>query len=163
MGDTLLLPANVQTAEETMETIRTHEQRQVHVLVEVFGGRFLLQKGRDGKWNSGAFGNVGLNESVATAAIRALKKDLGLSARPTELREISMIGPSKESDNKPVTLFSYLMNPEKEALKLDVGKVNEAVMDKLMAIVEDVKEHRDEYSPIFVQVFNIFLALERKI
>ena len=48
-------------------------------------------------------------------------------------------------------------------MKLDSKEVDEIVIDKFIDIVEDVQKYRCEYSPAFVELFNVFLAMEKGI
>lgn len=140
--------------------------RAVHVFVEIFGGKFVLQKKAKrtenaGKWSSSVSGHVRYNESYEEAAVRETKEELGLNVSSKELHRIAKIPPSLENGGEFVTLFTYLMDPEEEEIKLESDEVEELVTCKLEDIIEDVEKNRAEYSPAFVEAFNIFLVLEK--
>ena len=140
--------------------------RAIHVLVEVFGGLFILQKKskgteNGGKWSSAVSGHVRYSEGYEEAAIREMNEELGIKADRRDLNKIAKIGPSKKTDNEFVTIFTYLMDPRNEKLKLDEKEVDEIVVSKLSDVIEDVEAHIDEYSPAFIEVFNAFLSLEK--
>ena len=142
--------------------------RSVHVFVEVFGGLFILQKkaaGTEnaGKWSSSASGHVRCGESYKKAAVRELEEEIGLKVDEEELCEIVKVSPSIANGNEFSTLFTYLMDPREEDLELDQVEVDEIVIGALIDVIGDVEKHRDEYSPAFVELFNIFLALEKGI
>lgn len=134
---------------------------QVHIFVELFGGRFLLRKGikDDSKWCAAAFGDVKGVESYEKAAIRALQDDLGLEALHGDLDKIAAISPGVS--DKHITLFTYLMDQKREELKLDTKKVGEVVASDLADVIADVEGHKDDYAPVFIETFNIFLALAK--
>lgn len=140
--------------------------RSVHVLVEVFGGLFILQKKakgteNEGRWSSAVSGHVRYTENYEAAAIREMEEELGIKADRKDLNKIAKIGPSKKTGNEFVTIFTYLLDPENEKLKLDPKEVDEVVISKLMDVIGDVEIHIDEYSPAFIEVFNTFLSLEK--
>lgn len=142
--------------------------RSVHVFVEVFGGKFLLQKKskgteNSGKWSSAVSGHVRYKEDYVDAAIREADEELGLAINAAELHKVTKMPPSAINGYEFSTLFTYLMDPETEKITLDPTEVDEIAINKLMDVVNDVEKHRDEYSPAFVELFNIFLALERGI
>lgn len=142
--------------------------RSVHVFVEVFGGKFLLQKKsketeNGGKWSSAVSGHVRYKEGYVDAAIRESDEELGLTMLPEELHKITKMPPSMVNGYEFSTLFTYLMDPMTEKLTLDSTEVDEIVIARLFDVINDVEKHRDEYSPAFVELFNIFLALERGI
>lgn len=142
--------------------------RAVHVFVEVFGGKFIIQKKavgteNGGTWSSAASGHVRFNETYKSAAIRELEEEIGLKIGKERLRKIIKAPPSFANSNEFVTLFTCLIDPEKENLKLDSKEVDEIVIAKFIDIVEDVQKYRCEYSPAFVELFNVFLAMEKGI
>lgn len=140
--------------------------RSVHVFVEVFGGLFVLQKkavGTEnaGKWSSSASGHVRCGESYKEAAVRELEEEIGLKIDAEELCEIVKVSPSATNGYEFSTLFTYLMDPKEEELELEPSEVDEIVIGALIDVIWDVEKYRDEYSPAFVELFNIFLALEK--
>lgn len=142
--------------------------RAVHIFVEVFGGWFILQKKaaeteNGGKWSSSVSGHVRCDESYEEAAIRELDEEIGLKVKKDDLQKVMKIPPSDKNTNEFVTLFTYLMDPDQEDLKLDANEVDEVIIGKLADIIGDVEKHKNEYSPAFVDLFNKFLALERGI
>ena len=142
--------------------------RSVHIFVEIFGGRFVLQKKaarteNGGKWSSAASGHVRYSESYEEAAMRELEEEIGLKIEEEELHKVMKASPSHENGNEFVTLFTYLMDPKEEDLALESDEVDEIVINKLLDVVKDVENYRNEYSPAFVELFNKFLALEKGI
>jgi isopentenyldiphosphate isomerase len=142
--------------------------RSIHIFVEVFGGKFLLQKKSKGtenagRWSSAVSGHVRYKEGYIDAAIREADEELGLAISTVELHKVTKMPPSAINGYEFSTLFTYLMDPETEKLTLDPTEVDEIVIARLMDVVNDVEKHRNEYSPAFVELFNIFLALERGI
>lgn len=140
--------------------------RSVHVLIEVFGGLFILQKKsegteNEGKWSSAVSGHVRYGEGYEEAAIREMDEELGIKADRKDLNKLAKIGPSKNTGNEFVTIFTYLMDPKNEKLKLNEKEVDEIVISKLPDVIEDIAAHTDEYSPAFIEVFNTFLSLEK--
>jgi isopentenyldiphosphate isomerase len=140
--------------------------RSVHVFVEVFGGLFILQKKavsteNGGKWSSAASGHVRCGESYKIAAVRELKEEIGLKADEEELNEVVKVSPSIANGNEFSTLFTYLMDPREEELELDQNEVDEIVICPLIDIIGDIEKYKDEYSPAFIELFNIFLAVEK--
>lgn len=140
--------------------------RAVHVLVEVFGGLFILQKKsegteNEGKWSSAVSGHVRYGESYEAAAMREMNEELGIKADQKDLNKIAKIGPSRNTDNEFVTIFTYLMDPNNEELRLNKEEIDEVVISELSSVIEDVVDHTDEYSPAFIEVFNTFLSLEK--
>jgi isopentenyldiphosphate isomerase len=142
--------------------------RTVHVLVEVFGGNFLLQKKAEGvkkyggKWSSAVSGYIRHTEGCREAAIRELNEGLGLKVKQEDIYKITIVSPSKNNSNEFISVFTYLMDP-KEELHLNKKKISEVVIDKLQNIIKDVKSYRNEYAPDFVEVLNMFLVLEKGI
>lgn len=140
--------------------------RAVHVLVEVFGGRFILQKKAEGtenagKWSSAVSGHVRYNESYEEAAVRETKEELGLSISSKDLHRVVKAPPSPENGGEFVVVYTYLMDPSKEEIILESDEVEEAITCRLNDIIKDVDECTDEYSPAFIEVFNLFLTLEK--
>jgi isopentenyldiphosphate isomerase len=140
--------------------------RSVHVLIEVFGGLFVLQKKskgteNEGRWSSAVSGHVRYGESYEGAAIREMEEELGIKAELRDLNKLAKIGPSNNTGNEFVTIFTYLLDPKNEKLKLNEKEVNEIVKSKLPDVIEDIEANMDEYSPAFIEVFNTFLSLEK--
>lgn len=140
--------------------------RSVHVFVEVFGGLFILQKKaasteNGGKWSSSASGHVRCGESYREAAVRELEEEIGLEIDGEELCKITKVFPSIANGSEFSTLYTYLMDPKEEELTLDPSEVDEIVIGALIDVIWDVEKYKDEYSPAFVELFNIFLALEK--
>jgi isopentenyldiphosphate isomerase len=140
--------------------------RAIHILVEVFGGKFLIQKKaihteNGGKWSSAVSGHVRSGETYAEAAIREAKEELGLEINEKDLHEIAKLPPSEATANEFVTIFSYLMDPKKEEVSLLSGEVDEIIICPLNDLISDVDKNRSSYSPAFIEAFNMFLALEK--
>jgi isopentenyldiphosphate isomerase len=140
--------------------------RAVHVLIEIFGGRLIIQKKaahteNGGKWSSSASGHVRANETYEEAAIRETKEELGLELDRSDLDEITKIAPSEATGNEFVTLYYYLMDPENEKIDLSSDEVDEVIICPLGNVIDDVDTNGEEYSPAFIAVFNKFLTLEK--
>lgn len=141
--------------------------RGVHVFIEVFGGRFILQKKANrpdienaGKWSSAVSGHVRFNESYESAAVRETYEELNLLPSSSELKKIFKDFPTEENGFEFVVLFSYLLDPRKEYPKIS-PEVEEIAIVPLHILIKDIDEHRDKYSPVFVSLFNKFLVLEK--
>lgn len=138
--------------------------RSSHVLIESFGGGFMLQKKAKGtenadKWSSSASGHVRCGETYEAAAIREAKGDLGITIIEEDFAKITKVQPCKETDNEFITLYSYLID-ESEIIDLNVEEVDSIITCSLKEIVEDISLNRDRYSPTFIYLLNIYLSLE---
>jgi len=138
--------------------------RSVHIFVEMFGGKFILQKKamnteNGGKWSSAASGHVRYGETYGAAAMRELEEEIGLKADAGDLQRITKISPSHSNGNEFITLYTYLMDPENESLKLQSDEVDGVAIRSLVDVIEDVCGYKDEYSPAFVELFYTFLNL----
>ena len=141
--------------------------RGVHLFIEVFGGKFLLQKKANrpdienaGKWSSAVSGHVRFNESYESAVLRESLEELQLLINPAEMRHILKDFPTEKNGFEFVRLFSYLLDPKKEFPKIS-EEVDEIAIVPLAFLIIDVHRHSDSYSPVFVDLFNKFLVLEK--
>lgn len=133
---------------------------ETHVLVEVFGGRFLLQRGQDDKWRSGAFIASTSTENSVKSAIKALHKDIGIDApRKSDLQKLTVF----RASSCCASIFTYLMDLREEIVRPDPEKVKEITIAKLEDVIEDMHNYKHHYDPLFTQIFNIFLTLEKGI
>ena len=137
--------------------------RAVHIIVEAFFARLVLQKKAKGtenagKWSSGVSGHVRFNESYKEAAIREAKEELGLEIDPDELHKIVKMPPSDNNGGEFVMIYTYLINPEEEVLKVNSTEIDEIVIGKMFDLIVDIENHKDDYSPAFVEIFNVCLA-----
>lgn len=148
-----------------------HEQkllhRGVHLFIEVFGGKFVLQKKANrpdienaGKWSSAVSGHVRYNESYTTAAVREAMEELNLLVNPSDMRKIYKDFPTHENGFEFVTLFSYLLDPKKEFPRIS-HEVEEIAIVPLDFLINDIERDRKKYSPVFVSLFNKFIVLEK--
>ncbi len=141
--------------------------RGIHVLVEVFGGRFLIQKKaahteNGGKWSSAVSGHVRSTETYEKAAIREAKEELGIDISESELHFIARSRACKETGNELIRVFTYLLDPDNEDLTIS-DEIDEIIICSREDLIKDVKKNSDRYSPAFIYVFNIFLTLEQKL
>jgi isopentenyldiphosphate isomerase len=133
--------------------------RGVHIFVEGFKGRFVVQKKaahteNGGKWSSSASGHVQFGETYRQAAVRELKEELGLDeASEHDLMEVCKMSPYKESANEFVVLFLYLMSPD-EKISLGSDEVDGLIVCPRKDLMKDVEENMDDYSPVFVELLN---------
>jgi isopentenyldiphosphate isomerase len=141
--------------------------RGVHVFIEVFGGRFVLQRKANkpgienaGTWSSAVSGHVRFNESYESAAIRESMEELHLLLNPSDMRKILKDFPTEENGFEFVTLFSYLLDPKEEFPRIS-EEVEEIVVVPLDLLIKDITNNRKKYSPVFVSLFNKFLVLEK--
>ena len=153
------------TGKEDLHNLKEGEyHRAVHVFVEVYGGRFLMQlkapgTENEGKWSSSVSGHVRAGESFEKAAIRETEEELGLVINSSDLERIALINPCGETGDEFVTLYTYLMDDDTELLKINKDEVTEVLIWKLDDMVRDVDENKALYSPAFIILLNIFLEL----
>jgi isopentenyldiphosphate isomerase len=141
--------------------------RGIHVFIEVFGGRFVIQKKANkpgienaGTWSSAVSGHVRFNESYESAAIRESMEELNLLLDSSEMKQILKDFPTEENGFEFVTLFSYLLDPSKEYPRIS-EEVEEIAIVPLDLLIKDITNNRKKYSPVFVDLFNKFLVLEK--
>jgi isopentenyldiphosphate isomerase len=139
--------------------------RGVHILVEVFKGRFLLQKKamhteNGGKWSSAVSGHVRSTETYKKAAIREAKEELGIDIEDSELHLLGKAGPCEDTNNEFVMIYTYLLDPDTEILTLS-DEVDEVITCSLDDVVEDVEKNPERYSPAFLHAFNVFIWAEK--
>jgi len=137
--------------------------RGVHVFIETFGGYFILQKKalhteNGGLLSSAVSGHVRHCETYKEAAIRETKEELGLDVDPLELEEITYIKPCSATGNEFVTLYSYLLDPKKELIKINESELDEVIIMPLQDVIKDVVELPERYSPAFKFLFDIFIT-----
>lgn len=149
------------------EALHSGNQRHrgVHVFIETFGRGFILQlKSKNsengGKWSSAVSGHVWHSETYRQAAMREAREELGLLMIKADLREILKITPCKETNNEFVTLFTYLLDREKEKIEPNIEEVESVMIAPLSDVIRNVKRDINEYSPAFVILFNRWLSFE---
>ncbi len=137
--------------------------RAAHIFIEVFKGKFMLQKKAEhtengGKWSSAVSGHVLASENYEEAAIREANEELGLEINREELVCVAEIGPESGITNGEfVKLFTYLLDPEAELIDLRSDEVDEIVIAPLDKVIEDVMRNENDYSPVFVELFDLFI------
>jgi len=137
--------------------------RGVHVFIEVFGGYFILQKKakhteNGGLLSSSVSGHVRYGESYIEAAIREAKEELGLTIDPFELEEVAYLQPCKETSNEFVKLYSYLLDPREEIIRINESELEGIIIMPFREIIDDVSSNPDKYSPAFRILLNIFIT-----
>lgn len=138
--------------------------RAAHVIVELYGGRMIIQKKgptteNAGKWSSAASGHVRAEESYQAAAKRELFEELGINAPIEELVEVGIIEACEKTSNEFVHVFSYLMDPDKESLRPDPDEVDAAAIISTNALFEDVYRNPTKYSEPFIIALNMFMNM----
>lgn len=150
-----------------------HENRLLHrcshLFIEVFGGKFVLQKKANkpdienaGKWSSSVSGHVRFNESYEAAVVREAFEELHLLIAQSEMRKILKDFPTEENGFEFTTLFTYLLDPRKELPRIS-EEVEEVAIVPLPVLIVDISRNRSRYSPVFVGLFNKFLSIEKGI
>ncbi len=140
--------------------------RAVHVFIEVFGGGFVIQKKaahteNAGKWSSAVSGHVRAGEAYHAAAVRETEEELGLKISDKDLIKVGKMHPSEATGNEFVVLYSYLLDPEKESISIGCDEVDELITCPINDMVKDVAYNGDKYSPAFVILLDLFLALRK--
>lgn len=140
--------------------------RAIHLLIEVFGGQFVIQKKAEhtengGKWSSAVSGHVRAEETYEQAAVREAKEELGLTISEKDLQKIAKIHPSADTGNEFVTVFSYLMDPSKERIELLSDEVDEVIICSMRDLMDDLDNNRRAYSPAFIRAFNVLITMAR--
>lgn len=133
--------------------------RAVHVLVEVYGGKCVIQKKAPGtenagKWSSAASGHVRADESYEAAAMRELQEEVGLDAQLIDLFEIAKLSPCKETGNEFVKIFGYLMDPTTEEIKINREEVSAVAIIKMGPLIVDIHKNPDKYSKPFIMAMD---------
>ena len=151
-----------------LHAVRDAYHRSSHVFIEVFGGRFILQKKavlteNGGLWSSAVSGHVESGESYRDTAIRETEEELGLTVPGHELDEVMTISPHQysQTDREFVTLFTYLLDPDKEHIYINEEELDGVAIVPRKDLVEDIKNNKDRYSPVFVLLFDLFISLKR--
>jgi len=143
--------------------------RAIHVMVETFGGKFILQKKaigteNGGLWSSAVSGHVEFGEKYVVAATREIEEELGWEVDISELVLITKVCPSEETNKEFVEVYSYLASPaEVENICMNEEEIDEILIAPLDDVIADVEKHPERYSPAFIHFFNRFLALEKGI
>ena len=158
-----------------MYTVKDKEQlhrgeklhRSIHLIIEVFGGKIIIQKKaphteNGGKWSSAVSGHVRLVEKYQEAVVREAKEELGIDIDKTDLINIAKVSPSEETGNEFVALYTYLLDPEKEDVRISCDEVEELITCSLKDLITDVEKNEQNYSPAFIIMFNMFLMLYKE-
>ena len=143
--------------------------RSVHVMLEAFDRRFVIQKKASGtenagKWSSAVSGHVRFGESYQQAAMRESIEEISLELCREDLKFISTVPACEQTGNEFVGLFTYLIDREEED-KINIyntNEVDELLICSLETLIDDIQANSDEYSPAFIHLFNIFLVLEQE-
>lgn len=140
--------------------------RSSHVIVEVVGGRILIQlkahgTENEGKWSSSVSGHVAALETYKSAAIREAKEEIGIDISDG-LEFICKIPPCEKTGNEHVSLFTYLMDDATELIDIDKEEVVEVRVCKLNDIIKDISRNANAYSPAFILAMKYFLEIYKK-
>jgi 8-oxo-dGTP pyrophosphatase MutT (NUDIX family) len=142
--------------------------RSSHIFIEVFGGKFIIQKKAEGTenaglWSSAVSGHVESSESYGAAALREAKEELGLTLSRGDLERVLKIDPQhhKETNREFVTLWTYLLDPSTEIININRKELDGIAIMPLPVLEKDIKNNRDRYSPVFVLLFDLFLSQKR--
>lgn len=151
---------NLMSSKEQMHT-NGSMHRAVHIFVETFKGGFVLQKKAQktengGLWSSAVSGHVQGGETYLQAATREMKEELGLKIDEGEFHELFKCRACKETANEIVTVFSYLMDPDKEVIKPSADEISETLITPRSWVEKDVQEFPEKYSPAFRFLFTFF-------
>jgi len=140
--------------------------RAIHIFVETYGGRFILQKKgkgteNEGKWSSAVSGHVRIGEFYRGAAVREMEEELGLEIYSEELDYIGKLKASPETGYEFIELYIYLAdNSELGQIKPSSEEIEELVICPLEDIKKDVVKDRGIYSVPFLMLFDMFLKSE---
>lgn len=138
--------------------------RGIHIFIETVDNKLVIQKKAPGTenentWSSAVSGHVRYGESYRIAARRELEEELGISIDMygNDLKEEFKIKPSKKTANEFVVLFSYIMNTDKDVIKLESDEVSEVKILPKSMIVEDIRNNSSKYSPAFLVLMEKYL------
>jgi len=140
--------------------------RSSHIIIEVFGGKILLQKKapnteNGGLWSSAVSGHVEVGETYKEAALREAKEELGIEIDESSMNRIGTFDPiyNPQTNKEFVTLFSYLLDPRKERITINKKELDGIAIMPRKYLEEDIKRYRDRYSPVFVLLFDLFISI----
>ena len=140
--------------------------RSVHVFLEVLGGGFIIQKKAEhtengGKWSSAVSGHVRSGESYRDAAIREAKEELDLTVTHGDLKKITKLYPTEQTDNEFVTLYRATIDLDKVIPSIACDELDGLLILPLKDLIIDIDKYmKTKYSKAFVALLNIFLAFE---
>lgn len=141
--------------------------RSSHIFVETFGGKMIIQKKASstengGLWSSAVSGHGEMGETRAETAAREFKEELGLTIYKKDLEFITTISPIEypQTAKEFVALFYYLLDPSKETISINEEELDAIAVISRQSLEEDMKVHRDRYSPVFVLLYDLFSALK---
>jgi len=151
-----------------LHAVKDMYHRSSHIFIEMFGGKFILQKKaalteNGGLWSSAVSGHVESGESYINAAIREAEEELGLIVPGHELDKILTLSPThyEETNREFVTLFAYLLDPGKEHIYINEEELDGIAIVPLRDLETDIKNNKDRYSPVFVLLFDLFILIKR--
>lgn len=141
--------------------------RSSHLFIEIMGARFIIQlKSSEtenaGLWSSAVSGHVRASESYKEAIIREANEELGLVIDPDELDVVGTIHPCEETGYEFATLFTYLMDDKTESIKPNPDEVDEVKILMLDDLIKHMDDHREQYSPAFLILMELFLTQYKK-
>lgn len=139
----------------------------VHVFVELFGGRFVLQRKPLDEYPAGLLGSSTsgyrkLRESYKTTAKHKLYTDLGLSVNNEDLIKIADVKPGKHNNHEFITLFTYLMDPIKEDIIMNEDQSSAIVIMNFEDLLLELDNTRTvkKYHEQFISLLNIYITLK---
>jgi len=139
----------------------------VHVFVELFGGRFVLQRKPLDEYPAGLLGSSTsgyrkFRESCTTTAKHKLYTDLGLSVNSEDLIKIADIKPEKHNDREFITLFTYLMDPVKEYIVMNEDQSSAIVIMSFGDLLSELDNIHTvgKYHKQFISLLNMYITLK---
>jgi isopentenyl-diphosphate delta-isomerase len=131
--------------------------RAVHVLVHDPAGRVYLQQRAEtkdnypGVWDSSCSGHLNAGEDYATAAVRELAEELGITTNPP-LKEILAIPACAETDNEFLRVYTCTHSGAVTPDPVEISEGRWIAPDEIDAWIA---ERPSDYSPAFRLVWRL--------
>lgn len=138
--------------------------RSVHILIDIVGGGFLIQKKAEhtengGKWSSAVSGHVRSGETYSQAAIRECEEEIGIKFETNNLDRITKVYPNIGNGLEFSTLFRAMIDLDRVRPIIACDELDELMILPLKDLVIDVNKYMyKKYSKPFVSMLNIYLA-----
>jgi len=140
-----------------------HERRLLHRAVHIFvfnsAGELLIQKRSADKdefplcWTSSASGHLDAGEDYASAAVRELNEELGLTG---ELKFVSKLPASTETANEHTALFRCVSDAPP---RIDPEEIDRVEFRSLEAVAELIRTSPETVSPPFCTLFEYYRGI----